>query len=510
MVRVTMNDTSQVARLREALIAAGYTVDGCLDALGPQAYAALSRGETVPALRALRADAASPLAVLIRLFLLQTPAPEAHVRRALPLAEALAGGLLEQDGDQVRPLVDIRPYGEADTDWWVVSDLGAGIGGVNGPVRADHVLGIGGASTTLAGITVRERVGRALDLGTGCGVQALHASRHADSVLATDVNKRALDLTRLTMALSGVGNVGLAEGSLFEPVEGERFDLIVSNPPFVITPVGERYTYRDAGLPGDEVCRLLVAQAPRFLNDGGYCQLLANWQHLRGRDWQDRLAAWLAPTGCDAWVVQRDVQDPAQYAELWLRDSGDHHGAAYAERYDAWLAAFERDGVEGIGFGWITLRASGSDTPNVHIEDWPHAIEQPLGAEVHAWFGRQDALARTDDDGLLDVAFRLADHVVQEQTGAPGAEDPEAVVLRQRRGMCRADRVDTVGAALAGASDGRLPAGVIVDAIAELLDEDPARLRDAVPGELRGLVADGFLLFPEVGEPAGERPDPTD
>ncbi|NUU25126.1 MAG: transferase, partial [Streptomycetaceae bacterium] len=129
---------------------------------------------------------------------------------------------------------------------------------------------------------------------------------------------------------------------------------------------------------------------------------------------------------------------------------------------------------------------------------WQHPVEQPLGAEIAAWFRRQEGLRARDDAALLDTAFRLAPAVLQEQTGQPGAEDPEYVVLRQQRGMCRADRVDTVGAALAGASDGRLTAGAIVDAIAELLGEDRAELRDAVTGPLRSLVADGFLLFPDV------------
>ncbi|NUU20118.1 MAG: class I SAM-dependent methyltransferase, partial [Streptomycetaceae bacterium] len=433
------------------------------------------------------------------MFLLQTPVPYAQARAALPLDEAVAGGLVERDGDEVRALVDIRPYGEADTDWWVVSDLGSGIGGVTGPLRPDHVLGIGGASTTLAGVTVRDPVDRVLDLGTGCGVQALHASRHARAVTATDVNRRALDLTRLTMALSGVSNVGLAEGSLFEPVAEERFDLIVSNPPFVISP-GSRFTYRDGGLHGDKLCEFLVRQAPAHLTEGGTCQLLANWQHVKGQDWRERLREWLPSSGYDVWVVQRELQDPAQYAELWLRDAGDHHSPDYAARYDAWLDAFEQDGVESIGFGWISMRRTGAAVSAVHIEEWPHPVEQPLGAEIAAWFRRQEALRARDDAALLDTAFRLAPAVLQEQTGQPGAEDPEYVVLRQQRGMCRADRVDTVGAALAGASDGRLTAGAIVDAIAELLGEDRAQLRDAVTGPLRSLIADGFLLFPD--EPA--------
>ncbi|GAB2572915.1 class I SAM-dependent methyltransferase [Streptomyces capparidis] len=487
-------------RMREALRAAAFTADGCLDLLGATAYAALSRNETVPALRATRGD--SPLEALVRLFLLRAAVPYKHAATALPVRECLEGGWLEADAgpggeDLVRATVDVRPYaGEAGEDWWIVSDLGCSVGGASGAAGgagADLVLGVGGASSTLAGITVPRRVGSALDLGTGSGVQALHASRRADRVTATDVNPRALAFARLTLALSGADNVDLLRGSLYEPVGGARYDLIVSNPPFVVSP-GARLTYRDGGMQGDELCRTLVGRAAEHLTDGGYCQLLANWQHVEGEDWRDRLAGWVPP-GCDAWVVQREVQDPAQYAELWLRDSGDHRGdpADYAKRYDAWLEEFEQQRVRGIGFGWITLRRTGSARPSVRAEEWPHSVEQPLGAHVERWFARQDFLRDHDDAALLGTRLRLAEEVVQEQVGLPGAEDPEHVVLRQNRGMRRATTVDTVCAGLAGACDGTLPAGVILDAIAQLVDEDPVVLRARTPDAIRTLVEQGFL-----------------
>ena len=56
------------------------------------------------------------------------------------------------------------------------------------------------------------------------------------------------------------------------------------------------------------------------------------------------------------------------------------------------------------------------------------------------------------------------------------------MVLRQNRGMRRATKVDTVGAGFAGVSDGSLPAGRILDAIAQLVGEDPVLLRDRTPG----------------------------
>ncbi|MFF4575800.1 methyltransferase [Streptomyces sp. NPDC001410] len=484
------------ARLRDALLAASFTADGLLDLLGAPAYAALARSETVPALRATRGD--TPLETLVRLFLLQQPAPHARVAAVLPVEEALEGGwLLRVGGDEVAATVDVRPYGgPGGEDWFIVSDLGCAVGGAGGIGRRDEavVLGVGGASMTLAGITVRTPVASALDLGTGSGIQALHASQHATRVTATDVNPRALHITALTLALSGAPAADLREGSLFEPVRNdETFDLIVSNPPFVISP-GARLTYRDGGMGGDDLCRSLVQQAGERLNEGGFAQFLANWQHVAGEDWQDRLRSWV-PRGCDAWIVQREVQDITQYAELWLRDAGDHRGdpAEYQARYDAWLDEFEARKVKAIGFGWITLRRTGAAEPSVTVEEWPHPVEQPLGEAIRAHFDRLDFLREYDDAALLEGHFRLVAEVVQEQVGLPGAEDPEHVVLRQHRGMRRATKVDTIGAGFAGVCDGTLSAGRILDAIAQLVGEDSVLLRDRTPAQIRLLVEQGFL-----------------
>lgn len=502
-------------RLRDALLAADFTVDGLLDLLGAPAYAALARSETVPALRATRGD--TPLETLVRLFLLQRPVPAGRARAALPLTQCLADGWVVEsgatdadtvasteggtaggeDGTLVTATVDVRPYGGPEgEDWFIVSDLGCAVGGASGSIGHGEgvVLGVGGASTTLAGLTVRTPVVNALDVGTGSGIQVLHAAQHATRVTATDLNPRALECAQLTLALSGAPAADLYQGSLFEPVGDETYDLIVSNPPFVISP-GARLTYRDGGMGGDDLCRTLVQESGERLADGGYAHFLANWQHVEGEEWQDRLRSWV-PRGCDAWIVQREVQDVTQYAELWLRDSGDHRAdpEAYAARYDAWLDEFEARKTKAVGFGWITLRKSGSERPSVVVEEWPHPVEQPLGETVLAHFERQDYLRAHDDASLLTAHFALAPEVVQEQVGLPGAEDPEHVVLRQNRGMRRATKVDTIAAGFAGVCDGSLSAGRILDAIAQLVGEDPVLLRDRTPQAIRLLVEEGFLL----------------
>ena len=429
----------------------------------------------------------------------------ADAEGALPgLVERLAAdGMVAQSVGEVSARLDCRPYGTADgtdgtdgTDLWVVSDLTPGLDGRPQQVTSDYVLGISPASTSLAQLTLRHDVDTALDLGTGCGVQALHLAGHAERVVATDVNQRALDLARFNADLNEVGGrVDVRNGSFFAPVAGERFDLITTNPPFVISPATgsqeHRLVYRDSGMPGDRVVEHVVRTAPEHLTDGGWCQVLGNWAIVSDRPWDERLADWL-PDDCDALVVQREVIDPAAYVELWLKDSGHHpstgSGSAgdYAERYDTWLSWLDDQGVTGIGFGWINLHRTGGSARE--LLDWPYDVEQPIAPAVAEW-----ARARA---AAVDPAATLVvrEDVRQETVGPVGAEDPATILLRQQRGLRRARQVDTVVAAVVGACDGELPLGAILDAVAQLLDLDPAATREQYLDEISSLVGEGYLV----------------
>lgn len=478
-------------RLREALERAEFTYDRVAEVLGPVGHAALSRNETTPGRR--RTGGGSPLETLIRLFLLQVPVTGDQAEAALPgLVDRLAvEGILEQSVGEVAARMDVRPYAVDSADGeqhlWVASDLTPGLDGGPQRVGPDYVLGISPASTSLAQLTLREPVGRSLDLGTGCGVQALHLARHSEAVVATDVNQRALRITRFNAALNGVADtVDVRDGSFFEPVAGERFDLIATNPPFVISPAtGERLVYRDSGLPGDRVVEDIVRAAPGLLADQGWCQVLANWVISEGRPWAERLAEWLDDS-CDALVVQREVLDPAAYVELWLKDAGQHGAADYASRYDTWLSWFEEQGIEGVGFGWINLHKTGGGRRE--LLDWRYDVEQPIAPAISAW-GAAVAVEVGADTRLL-----RPDDVLQETQGVPGAEDPSTVVLRAQRGLRRARRADTVEAALVGACDGDLTVGQILDALAQILEQDPAEARATYLPVAAELVREGFLI----------------
>ncbi len=482
-------------RLRGTLIDADYTVSGVRDRLGDAAAKALAREQLVPALRATGGE--ERLGLLLRLWWLQSPIPARAARAILPVDELADAGLVTveegADGAVVRALVHLGPWELEDgRPGFVVSDpkVRPGSGQVPG---ADHVVGAGGASANLSRLIVDGPYDRALDLGTGCGVQALHLASRAREVVATDLNPRAVRLAGISLALSGITGARLAQGSLFEPVRDERFDLIVSNPPFVITPEAARYTYRESDLPGDTVCAELVRQAPAHLTEGGWGQFLANWTHTDSDDWQDRVGGWITGTGCSGWVVQRDVQDPAEYVELWLRDSCEHGTPEYTRRYDAWLDYFDREGIKGIGFGWISLRNDVAQDATVRVEELRHDVQQPVGPYLPDVVDGAMTAHRLTDAALLAAHVALAPNVVEERVAVPGAPDPEKILLRQRDGLRRVARIGTVEAALASVCDGTMPVGPLLDAIADLMGEDPVMIRERTPEALRTLISEGFF-----------------
>ncbi len=490
--------SSDARRLREAFLTHRYDVDAVVNRIGPEAQAALGRNSSVAGVRAL-GDARDGQAVLTRLWLLQQPVPADAFEAALPglVLPLTAAGVLETDGVEVRAAVDVRPYASDDdgASGWVVSDLSPNLDTVVAPMRPDFVLGVSSASTTLAQLTLRRPVERALDLGTGCGVQSLHLARHAGHVTATDLNPRAVELARLTTALNEL-DVDLRLGSLYEPVPDERFDLIATNPPYVMSPPrsdADRLAYREGSWTSDGLVERVVREGVQHLADGGTLQVLANWAHVRGQDWPTRIGGWLEGSGCDAHVVQREVLDVHEYAELWLADAGLTGSPVYRARYHEWLDYFASLQIEAVGMGWLLLHRAGRDVPHVRMEEWPFAIEQPLAPALEAGLDAVTLEQSLDDVALLARRWTLAPDVVEETTGVPGAADPQHLVLRQQRGFRRAEEVDTALGGVLGACDGELSLGRIITSVAGLLDVDTSDLVTALVPEIRRLVVVGFL-----------------
>ncbi len=519
----------QVAALRADLIAGQYTAAAVEALLGPVAAAALGREDAVPARRVLAARP-EPAAALLRLFTLGEALSRAEVEAILPtlgVSGASALGLLGPAPDgRLRALMDLAPYSARDDlgeiDWWIVSDLSElATGRALGP---EHVLGVGGASLTLARLTPRTPVGRVLDLGCGGGIQALHASRHAEHVVATDLSERALAVAAFNAALNGI-ELELRHGSLLEPVAGEQFDLIVSNPPFVITPRSTdeaggreqaRWTYRDGGRAGDTLLAELLQALPAHLAPDGTAVMLGNWEIREGADWSAHPRAWLQDAiaeGVDAWVVQREQEDPAEYAGTWARDGGiTPRDPRWAELVGAWLDDFATRDVAAIGFGYVLLRRpadrrpadnrrdAGTDSEAAQpgqlcTEQVPGTGSGTLSEHLAASLRALGELAALSDEELAAVRLVRAADVVERRHLTPGEWDPMLIELVQGAGFARAVPADQLLAATVGALDGTLTLGQVLGAVCALTDADEAEARARVLPAVRELVRTGMVTL---------------
>jgi methylase of polypeptide subunit release factors len=369
-------DAAAARAVGAALADVGYTEDVVIDVLGDDAYG--SGRELVPVQERRLPD--TPLGHAIRLCFLAQPV----ARGAFAAADALAAlGLAELRGDELVPRGRILHV----EDLLVASDTYS-CGEGDAP---DYVATYTPTARQCACLTPRRRVARALDVGTGSGMQALLAAGHAEHVVATDVNPRALAFTALNAALNGLENVETRQGSLFEPVAGETFDLVTCNAPFVVSPES-RFVYRDGGFNADELSERVVRGAIRHLADDGYATLLVSWVADSEDEPDERAHAWLDGSGCDAWILGLDGGDPLAHAAAWndyLQHDPDRYGAAL----DEWTAYFAELGVGWITEGAILLHRRAGDRHHVRADPVDPETLDRAGDQIERVFAAHEVLA---------------------------------------------------------------------------------------------------------------------
>ena len=515
-------DLAAVDVLAGALRSIDFSNAAIEQVLGASAVHALQEDDPEPARVALKDLGAEPVAVLIRLWLLGEEVAAEDLEQALPgcgLAGLKSLNLVaESTAGRLRALWDVRPYEVDGQLLWVSSDLGAMQ--LAGRLRSDHVLGVGQASLTLAHATTRPPVATSLDIGTGCGIQALHLLAHSEQVTVTDISTRALSFARFNLALNRavlgldetLSRVRFLHGSLLTPVADQSFDLIVSNPPFVITPrtsrtdAEARYEYRDGGAEGDAIVSELIRTLPEHLNPGGTAQMLSNWEIKEGQQlWYGRIQKWL-PRETNCWVIQRDEQDGPDYARLWLRDAAESSDPVYYRRALAeYLTDFSARRVASVGFGLVLLQKPVSRGATwQRWEEYSGSINPPLGPAIERTVARMNELAISGDTisfspevlaSVRQLQLVPAKDVSYEQHRALGASDPEIILLRQGGGFARAQALSSAAAGLVGAFDGSFTVGELIAGYRSLLDDQSQDSFDeaALLSELTHLYLDGFV-----------------
>jgi hypothetical protein len=438
-------DSTTAAALRSALDRAGYNPQRLEEVLGTKRYAQLTERRAIMLAHRVGDDA---LGTLVRLFLLALPVGEREVAEALAPLERLeleSCDLLTRDGESLRSRVRLTPF----EDLLVASDHDP-----QGPLARDYVPGLNNAAQTMAALLIRRRCRNALDIGTGCGVQALIAARHSDDVVATDVNPRALEYGRLGAALNGFDNIDWRNGSLFDPVRGERFDSLFCNAPFVVSPDVE-LAFRDSDLPRDSFCEQLVLGCSQHLAEDGIAQVMISWALSPGAAWSDPLRRWVEDCDCDAWLLRYDVADPVRHTDMWTREVPPEELSPIFSR---WLAYLTREKIDRVGYGAAYLRRrEGANW--IRADELPAGPLRPATEHVLRVMANQDVLARDGDESLSQRPLRLADEVTLRESRRPGPDGwhPVSTALYLRSGLrfrlevepAVADFIGTLGGAKA-------------------------------------------------------------
>ena len=433
-------DTKAAAALGAALRRVRYSEPSVLDMLGEEAYSH-DRDELPLDERRL---APTRLGTVVRALFLQLPVARADLagalgERAVAALEAIG---FAEPGETYDPRARILPVG----DLYVASDDYPRHDAEDPP---DYVAAYTLTSRVCDCLTPRVRAGRVLDVGTGSGVQALLAARHASHVVATDINPRALAFTELNAALNGYTNVEVRLGSLFDAVPGERFDLITCNPPYVISPES-RWAYRDSGLRGDEISRRVMLTAADHLAEGGYVTMLASWIGESEEAADERPLAWARTVkGCDAWILSVWEADPLDHAATWNRQLAGKP-AELGRAIDEWTGYLEELGARWVSEGAILLHRRAGRRHSARVDGIDDEALEAAGEQVRRAFEGRAALAelrRADD--LLDLRPELVMRLQLEQELVPRRSGNAAAAARVQLVDGTSSTVETTPDALA-------------------------------------------------------------
>jgi len=421
------DDPTAILALREALERVPFTGEAIRDMLGSEDDI-LSRLRDIPVhLRRLRSRGSA--GALVQLLVLNVPVDAEILTPALaPLtldaAERL--GILRREAGQIDPLVRLVPH----DDVIVCSDTRLVPGQ---PAPHDHVPGVHRPTVTLAKLTVRTPVQRGLDLGTGSGVEAILMRAHVAHVVGSDVNARAIEFARFNGILNRAPDIDWRVGSWFAPMRDERFDVIASNPPYVISP-SSQYIYRDSGMEGDSVSEQVVREVAAHLTEGGFGTVAISWAAEPGETEAKAVQRWLANSGCDAWVLHYRTEEPLSTAKTW-NENDIVDPAAYGRVLDEWMAYYARLGISAIGYGSIVIRRRTTSKNWFRVDQFPGGRLDAASDHIRRVFDANDHLQSADDDDLLRSRFRVPAALRVVRTVSVRDPDVAAVHLSLEEGV---------------------------------------------------------------------------
>jgi len=490
------SDPAGYDRLRELLLREGYDENTILDAVGLDQFS-VNDPDKLP-LVLHRTASGSVLHTLIRLFLLEFPCESTRLEQAIGAPELAVwreAGLVQVDGEKVTAAVKLLPY----QGMVLACDLLTTL--EHGDAR-HYVMGVSSSTRTLANLLIPRQARHTLDLGTGCGILAFLLAGHSDRVIAVDRNPRAVGMAAFNAQLNHLPQVECRESDFFSALVGEEYDLIATNPPFVISPEN-RYLFRDGGMTADTILQRIVTEAPRHLAEGGFCQILCNWAETGEEDWGRRLAALFRESGCDVLVIRCESSDAATYAATWIMHTERADPGRYGRLFQEWLRYYEENGIKSISSGIVVMRRrSGANHWFRAVSDPPRMVDH-CGEAILQRFQAQDFLAAHQDAAaLLTAALTISPQVRLEKRLLPnqGRWEDEAVMITLRQGLVYTGTIDPLMAMALIRCDGSQSLGAILAGLAAERGLTQAEIAPPFCRLVRNLLENGFLLPTTVNQ----------
>jgi SAM-dependent methyltransferase len=422
------------ASLREALRAARY-FDGVLDH-AEDVLPGMPEAARAPVVQSALARLRRPDATLAALFVYGAAVEPAELEAALgaPVVAALLElGVLRsapETGQQgLAASLRIVPF----DGLWIASDpLFAAGDPVMGPSLTTDVLRR----------ALPDPIGRTLlDVGCGAGTLAIWAAAHGARATAVDLAPRAITLARLNLLLNDV-ECELAVGDLTAPVAGRTFDLVVSQPPFLIKPPDvAAVTFLHGGSTGVELTFRLLGELEGVLAPGGRALILFDAPAGGAPIARRVVEAVRAREPIGVMTAIAGYQSADMNAFLTAAISHRWLDAAYAATAARYRAHLEASGIERVAhvlldlrrlpagagaggfaatFGWRSLRGI---TRDLLDDTWRSAEllgrgpEAVLRAPLRLRDGARLRIEQPlEDGGALKMALVSGDAIVSDQT----------------------------------------------------------------------------------------------
>lgn len=264
--------------------------------------------------------------------------------------------ILVQNSDQIYSDYMILPY----KSFYFLSDFLVRYreGHIETNIRSDVVYPVSTDSIHLLAAVPKGNVRSTLDLGTGCGFHAILLSEKSTKVTAVDINKRALDFCNFNLRMNKISNVTSLFGDLFGPIGQKRFDIIVTNPPSLITqPRLHGEVFRDGGLMGSRLVEKIIRSATNHLTPRGKCTI-AMVLYESKISLEDHIRLWVSKNSEPGHFtfLTKLVVDVHQYTWMVCLNTFCGNWGDYTRCIDNTFNSLESASVKKIFYGLLSIR----------------------------------------------------------------------------------------------------------------------------------------------------------